>query len=59
MDLIHGGSVGNRHRLVNMWWTVNAFQYLIVNNLQEWLNPGYLKRRQERERGIEFLWGPA
>jgi hypothetical protein len=48
--------------IVNMRWTFNAFQYLIVNNLQEWLNPGYRKRRQEkmkRERGIEFLLGPA
>ena len=39
---------------VDMWWTFKAFDYLITYQLLDWLNPGYLRRyeqKQKRERG--------
>ncbi len=39
---------------VDVWWTFKAFDYLITYQLLDRLNPGYLRRyeqKQKRERG--------
>jgi hypothetical protein len=39
-----------------------ATNTLIWNRLQEWINPGYLQRseqRQKQQSGIQYLVGPA
>jgi hypothetical protein len=32
----------------NVWWARTAFEYLFVHQMQELLNPGYLKRMERR-----------
>jgi hypothetical protein len=45
-----------------MWWTFKAFDYLVTYRLLDWLNPGYLRRyeqKQKRERGIDYWLRPS
>jgi hypothetical protein len=47
---------------MNMIYTRAAFDYLITNRLQEWLNPGYLQRMEQgmkQRSGIEFWLSPS
>jgi hypothetical protein len=47
---------------VDMWWTFKAFDYLVTYRLLDWLNPGYLRRyeqKQKRERGIDYWMRPS
>lgn len=47
--------------LVDMWWTFKAFDYLIFNQIQEALNPGYLRRMEhtmQEKQGIKFMVSP-
>jgi hypothetical protein len=47
---------------VDMWWTFHAFDYLVTYRLLEWLNPGYLRRYEDkvkRERGIQYWLRPS
>jgi hypothetical protein len=47
---------------VDMWWTFKAFDYLVTYRLLDWLNPGYLRRyeqKQKRERGIDYWLRPS
>jgi hypothetical protein len=47
---------------MNMWATSWAMDTLIWHRLQEWINPGYLQRSEQRQRqmnGTQFLVGPA
>ncbi len=46
----------------NLWYTKAALDYAIVFNLQEMLNPGYLKRMEARklkESGREYMVPPS
>ncbi|MGY4295364.1 hypothetical protein ACVWXN_003459 [Bradyrhizobium sp. i1.4.4] len=46
---------------MNMIYTRAAFDYLITNRLQEWLNPGYLQRMEQgmkQRSGTEFWLSP-
>lgn len=48
--------------MVDMWWTFHAFDYLVTYRLLEWLNPGYLRRYEDkvkRERGIDYWLKPS
>jgi hypothetical protein len=39
-----------------------AFDYLVTYRLLDWLNPGYLRRyeqKQKRERGIDYWMRPS
>ena len=52
----------NNAPFVNMWWSKAALDYLIGYNIQEWLNPGTLGRRERRlkkEFGQEFIVPPT
>ena len=52
----------NNTPYVNMFYTRMALDYLILYELQEAMNPGYLRRmerRIEKENGQEFLLSPA
>jgi hypothetical protein len=45
----------------DMWWTFKMFDYLVTNELQEWLNPGYLRRMEQRmkqKQGTTFWLSP-
>lgn len=47
---------------MNMIYTRAAFDYLITYRLQEWLNPGYLRRMEQQMKdrsGTEFLLRPS
>lgn len=47
---------------MNLFYTRIALDYLLIYNIQEWLNPGYLKRmerRAEKENGQTFLIKPS
>ncbi len=47
---------------MNLWMTSWATNALIWNRLQEWINPGYLKRSEQRQKqksGISYLVSPA
>jgi hypothetical protein len=47
---------------VDIWWTFKAFDYLVTYRLLDWLNPGYLRRyeqKQKRERGIDYWMRPS
>jgi hypothetical protein len=47
---------------MNLWLTSWATNALIWHRLQEWINPGYLQRAEQRERqksGIQYLVSPA
>jgi len=47
---------------MNLWLTSWATNALIWNRLQEWINPGYLQRSEQRQRqqsGIQYLVSPA
>jgi hypothetical protein len=52
---------GNRP-FVDMWWTFKAFDYLVTYRPLDWLNPGYLRRyeqRMKRERRIDYWMWPS
>ena len=43
-------------------WTFKAFDYLVTYRLLDWLNPGYLRRyeqRMKRERCIDYWMWPS
>lgn len=45
---------------VNMWYTATAIDRAVMNELQDYLSPGYLSRleaRQRRGTGQEYWWG--
>ena len=47
---------------VDMWWTFKAFDYMVTYRFLDWLNPGYLRRfeqKQQKERGIQYLLRPS
>lgn len=47
---------------VGLWQVRAAWEHLVVHNLQEMLNPGYLSRMQQRARkdwGQGFWWEPG
>jgi len=47
---------------MNLWLTSWATNALIWHRLQEWINPGYLQRAEQRERqksGIQYMVSPA
>jgi hypothetical protein len=49
-------------QFVDMWWTFKAFDYLVTHRLLDWLNPGYLRRyeqKQKRKRGIDYWMRPS
>ena len=46
---------------VNLWWTSAAIDRAVMNDLQEWLSPGYIARmesRTERGWGQGYWWNP-
>jgi hypothetical protein len=46
----------------NLWFSGLAMDTLVWHRLQEWINPGYLKRaqrRQEQQSGTKFWLSPA
>jgi hypothetical protein len=46
----------------SLWYAKAAFDHLVVNDLQEYLSPGYLERMQERSRqdfGQQYWWTPG
>lgn len=46
----------------NLWFTYLAMNTLVWHRLQEWINPGYLQRseqRQKQQSGTEFWLSPA
>lgn len=46
---------------VNLWWTSAAIDRAVMNDLQEWLSPGYIARmesRVERGWGQGYWWNP-
>lgn len=52
----------NNTPLGNLFYTRAAINYLFVYEMQEWLNPGYLRRmekRMKRSTGQEFIVPPA
>lgn len=54
-------SVRDNLPFMNMIYTRAAFDYLITNRLQEWLNPGYLQRMEQgmkQRSGTEFWLSP-
>jgi hypothetical protein len=56
------GSRGLTLPFVDMCWTFKAFVYLVTYRLLDWLNPGYLRRyeqKQKRERGIDYWMRPS
>lgn len=47
---------------INLFYTRAALDYLILYQMQEWANPGYLRRlerRLERENGQRFILPPS
>lgn len=56
------GMIRDNTPLVNMWWTSWAFEYLVLHELQEAINPGYIDRREKamkQQQGTEFLLSPT
>jgi hypothetical protein len=48
--------------LGTLWFTKSAFNHMVLQNLQESLSPGYLRRmtqRAQREFGQSFYWKPG
>ena len=46
---------------MNLWFTGIAFNYLLWYRLQDWINPGYLQRMENRmrqENGTQFWLSP-
>ena len=46
---------------LNLWYTGTALDRAVMNDLQEYLSPGYTQRMQSRlyrSWGQEFWWGP-
>jgi len=55
------GVYGQAAQYMNTWYTRGAFDYMFTYQLQEALNPGFLKRTQQRMKsnsGQEFLIQP-
>ena len=47
---------------MNLWATSLAMNTLVWHRLQEWINPGYLRRseqRQQQQQGTQFWLSPA
>jgi hypothetical protein len=47
---------------MNLWATGWALDTLVWHRLQEWINPGYLKRREQRmqqQQGVHYWVSPA
>lgn len=47
---------------VNLWWARQTFDYFILYQMQEYMNPGYLRRmeqRREKETGQRFILAPS
>lgn len=47
---------------MNLWLTHHATDALIWHRLQEWINPGYLQRTEQRQKelsGTQFLIAPS
>jgi len=54
--------VNSYNPLSTVWFTKAAFNHMVLQNLQEMLSPGYLRRmqrRSEREFGQSFYWKPG
>lgn len=46
----------------NVWYTKAAFEHLVLHNILEALNPGYLasmRARTRKEYGQEWWWSPG
>lgn len=46
----------------NIWYLRTVFDYLLLYPMQEWLNPGYLRRMErnrERDTGQQFMLSPS
>lgn len=55
------GLMLNNTPFINLFYTRQALDYLLLYQIQEFMNPGYLRRlerRLEREHGQTFLVGP-
>lgn len=47
---------------VNLWWSRQVMDYFVLYQMQEWMNPGYLRRmerRREQETGQRFILAPS
>jgi hypothetical protein len=54
--------VASNTPFVNLYYTSAAFNYLFVNTLQEYMNPGYLARQEDNMRqqtGQNFAYPPS
>ena len=59
-DIVRFGK--NNTPFINLFYTRAALDYLILYQLQEWANPGYLRRmerRLERDQGQRYLVPPS
>jgi hypothetical protein len=46
---------------VNLWATSWAFEYYVLHELQEAINPGYIRRSEDalkKKQGVEFVVSP-
>jgi hypothetical protein len=53
--------VRNNAPFMNLWMTGLALNYLVWYRLQDWINPGYLSRMEERmkkDQGTQFWLSP-
>lgn len=56
------GGLKNHAPFVNLFWSRAILDYLFLYRLQEWANPGYLRRmerRVERENNQKFILRPS
>jgi hypothetical protein len=56
------GLVKDNAPFINMFYTRAILDYFVWYRLQEWMNPGYLKRYEDRmkqEHGTEFMISPT
>ena len=47
---------------VNIWYVKNALDHAVLNDLNEFLSPGYLRRQEQRARrtqGQGYWWSPT
>lgn len=54
--------VVNNTPYANLFYTRTALDYLILNQIAEWLSPGYLKRHEQstkQQTGQSFLYPPS
>lgn len=53
--------VKNNAPLINLWYTRLALDHALFFGIQEWANPGYLrrmKRRMEKDSTTKMFWNP-